>query len=129
MADDTSAAHPGPTYAPGTQAAGPPPAAISKTLDEYTQELRDRREKYLKMGGEEAIAKQHGRHKLTARERIALLFDAGTFEEFGLLAHQHSMHVTNTQPDKTPADGVVTGSGLIDGRRVYAAAYDFTVMA
>jgi acetyl-CoA carboxylase carboxyltransferase component len=123
------AAKPGATYAPGTQAAGPPPASITKTLDEYSSELHDKREKYLGMGGEEAIAKQHGRHKLTARERIALLFDEGSFEEFGLLAHQHSMHVGNTQPDKTPADGVVTGSGLVDGRRVYAAAYDFTVMA
>ncbi|HEV7678076.1 MAG TPA: acyl-CoA carboxylase subunit beta [Candidatus Dormibacteraeota bacterium] len=127
--DDTTTSKPSTTYAPGTQAAGPPPASISKSLDEYVQELHDTREKYLGMGGEEAIAKQHGRNKLTARERIALLFDAGTFEEFGLLAHQHSMHVTGTQPDKTPADGVVTGSGLVDGRRVYAAAYDFTVMA
>jgi len=132
MADDSSAPpgdKPGATYAPGTAAAGPPPASISKTLDEYTGELRERREKYLQMGGEEAVAKQHGRNKLTARERIALLFDEGTFEEFGLLAHQHSMHVTGTQPDRTPADGVVTGSGLVEGRRVYAAAYDFTVMA
>jgi acetyl-CoA carboxylase carboxyltransferase component len=128
MADESSS-KPGPTYAPGTQAAGPPPAAITKSLEEYTRELGAQREKYLQMGGEEAIAKQHGRNKLTARERIALLFDEGSFEEFGLLAHQHSMHVTNTQPDRTPADGVVTGSGLVDGRRVYAAAYDFTVMA
>jgi len=130
MTDETAAgAKPGTTYAPGTQAAGPPPASITKSLDEYTQELHAKREKYLGMGGEEAIAKQHGRNKLTARERIGLLFDEGSFEEFGLLAHQHSMHVTNTQPDKTPADGVITGSGLVEGRRVYAAAYDFTVMA
>ena len=65
------------------------------------------------MGGEEAIAKQHGRNKLTARERLDLLFDGGTFLEFGLLAHQHSLHVAQTDPDRTPADGVVTGEGLV----------------
>src|ERR1700716_306893 len=81
------------------------------------------------MGGEERIAHQHGKHKLTARERLALLYDPGTFVEFGLLAHQHSMTGGATAPARTPADGVVTGEGLIDGRRVYCAAYDFTVMA
>jgi acetyl-CoA carboxylase carboxyltransferase component len=99
------------------------------TLDDLAAELQRRRARAQAMGGEEAIAKQHGRNKLTARERIELLYDAGTFVEFGLLAHQHSLHVTETQPDRTPADGVVTGEGLIDGRRVYCAAYDFTVMA
>ena len=81
------------------------------------------------MGGEERVAQQHARHKLTARERIDLLFDTGTFVEFGLLAHQHSMTGAVTEPERTPADGVVTGEGLVDGRRVYCAAYDFTVMA
>src|SRR5205807_6890416 len=96
---------------------------------ELTEQLQRRREKYLAMGGEEPIAKQHSRSKLTARERIERLFDPGSFLEFGLLAHQHSLHVAETHPDRTPADGVVTGEGLIDGRRVYCAAYDFTVMA
>ena len=54
------------------------------------------------MGGEERIAQQHARHKLTARERIDLLFDTGTFVEFGLLAHQHSMTGAVTDPDRTP---------------------------
>jgi acetyl-CoA carboxylase carboxyltransferase component len=81
------------------------------------------------MGGEERIEQQHARHKLTARERIDLLFDDGTFREFGLLAQQHSLTGTADAPDRSPADGVVTGEGLIDGRRVYCAAYDFTVMA
>jgi acetyl-CoA carboxylase carboxyltransferase component len=138
MADEASSespaeqppqAGPGATYAAGTAAAGPPPAATTTTLAELTEELQRRRAKYLAMGGEEQIAKQHSRDKLTARERIERLFDPGTFEEFGLLAHQHSMHVGETQPDRTPADGVITGEGLIDGRRVYCAAYDFTVMA
>ncbi len=103
--------------------------ADEPTLDDLTANLDERRARARGMGGAEAIAKQHGRNKLTARERIELLFDAGTFVEFGLLAHQHSLHVAQTDPDRTPADGVVTGEGLVDGRRVYCAAYDFTVMA
>jgi acetyl-CoA carboxylase carboxyltransferase component len=98
-------------------------------LDELTAALGDRRARSLAMGGAERIAQQHARHKLTARERIDLLFDPGTFVEFGLLAHQHSMTGAVTEPDRTPADGVVTGEGLVDGRRLYCAAYDFTVMA
>ena len=98
-------------------------------LDDLTNDLLTRRARARGMGGEEAIAKQHGRHKLTARERLERLFDGGTFVEFGLLAHQHSLHVATSDPERTPADGVITGEGLIDGRRVYCAAYDFTVMA
>ena len=99
------------------------------SLDALTAALGDRRARSLAMGGEERVAQQHARHKLTARERIDLLFDTGTFVEFGLLAHQHSMTGAVTEPERTPADGVVTGEGLVDGRRVYCAAYDFTVMA
>lgn len=98
-------------------------------LDGLAADLAARRTKARAMGGAEAIAKQHGRNKLTARERVDLLFDPGTFVEMGLLAHQHSMHVEQTDPDRTAADGVVTGEGLVEGRRVYCAAYDFTVMA
>jgi methylmalonyl-CoA decarboxylase subunit alpha len=100
-----------------------------KTFDTLTQELRERNERVLQMGGEEAVAKQHGRNKLTARERIDLLFDPGTFEEFGRLAHQHSHHTETEDASRTPADGVVTGQGEVDGRPVLCAAYDFTVMA
>lgn len=103
--------------------------AGERSLDDLAADLEVRRTRARAMGGEEAIAKQHGRNKLTARERIDLLFDPGTFVESGVLAHQHSLHVTQTDPDRTPADGVVTGDGLIEGRRVYCAAYDFTVMA
>ena len=114
----------------GSQPAAPPlPAPAPPTLEGLTADLLARRSRNLAMGGEAAIEKQHARTKLTARERLELLFDPGTFVEFGLLAHQHSMHVTDTHPDKTPADGCVTGEGLVGGRRVYCAAYDFTVMA
>src|SRR6266511_806068 len=86
-------------------------------------ELHQRRKKNLAMGGEERIKKQHDRGKLTVRERIDLLFDAGTFVELGLLA------TDRTGSDETPADGVVTGHGEVDGRQVWVIAYDFTVMA
>ena len=81
------------------------------------------------MGGSERIAKQHGRGKLTVRERIDLLFDAGTFVELGLLAEQQSVRGAEPSADGTPADGVVTGHGMVDGRQVWVIAYDFTVMA
>ena len=94
--------------------------------DEYESkigELRDRRARNLAMGGDDKIARQHEKGKLTVRERIDLLFDAGTFVELGLLATDRD------RSDDAPADGVVTGHGLVDGRQVWVIAYDFTVMA
>jgi acetyl-CoA carboxylase carboxyltransferase component len=92
--------------------------------------LKARREKNLRMGGSERIELQRQRGKLTVRERIDLLFDPGTFVEFGLLAHQHSLRGQPvSDPDLTPADGVVTGHGDVEGRQVWVIAYDFTVMA
>ena len=94
--------------------------------DEYESkigELRERRARNLAMGGSEKIARQHEKGKLTVRERIDLLFDAGTFVELGLLATDRE------GSDNTPADGVITGHGLVDGRQVWVIAYDFTVMA
>src|SRR6266550_5395799 len=91
--------------------------------------LHARRKKNLAMGGAEKIDKQHQRGKLTVRERIDLLFDKGTFVELGLLAHQQPVRGGETDPDGTPADGVVTGHGDVDGRHVWVIAYDFTVMA
>jgi acetyl-CoA carboxylase carboxyltransferase component len=102
-------------------------------MDEFgvrIEELRGKRARNLLMGGAERVARQHERGKLTVRERLDLLFDAGTFEEFGLLAHQQPMRGNQVAaPDQTPADGVVTGHGLVDGRQVWVIAYDFTVMA
>ncbi len=92
-------------------------------------ELKSRRSKNLAMGGAERVARQHEKGKLTVRERIDLLFDAGTFVEFGLLAEQQPVRGSEPSPDGAPADGVVTGHGLIDGRQVWVIAYDFTVMA
>ena len=100
--------------------------------DDYSarvSELKAKRSKNLAMGGKERIAKQHERGKLTVRERLDLLFDKDSFVEFGLLAHQQPMRGGESDADGTPADGVVTGHGLVDGRQVWVIAYDFTVMA
>ncbi|HYH54535.1 MAG TPA: acyl-CoA carboxylase subunit beta [Solirubrobacterales bacterium] len=97
-------------------------------LSELTAQLHERREKAKLGGGEEKIAKQHGRGKLTARERIDLLVDAGTFVEMGIHGRPH-FAVRTMDGVEAPADGVVTGWGDVDGRPTCIAAYDFTVMA
>ena len=79
-------------------------------------------------GGEAKIAAQHAAEKLTARERIALLVDEGTFVELGIHGRPHFSQRAMEGRD-APADGVITGYGKIDGRLVAVAAYDFTVMA
>ena len=100
--------------------------------DDYSarvSELKAKRVKNRAMGGEDRIKKQHERGKLTVRERLDLLFDTDTFVEFGLLASQQPVRGGETDPNGTPADGVVTGHGLVEGRQVWVIAYDFTVMA
>jgi len=89
--------------------------------------LRERREKAAQGGGLDRIEKQHKRGKLTARERLDLLLDPGSFSELGMfITRQLSSFDDGEQ--KFYGDGVVTGSGLIDGRRVYVFAQDFTVI-
>ncbi len=90
------------------------------------QELVERRAQARLGGGEKRIEAQHQKGKLTARERLALLLDEGSFEEFDQFV-QH--RCTNFGMDKThvDGDGVVTGQGTIDGRLVYVFAQDFTV--
>jgi acetyl-CoA carboxylase carboxyltransferase component len=88
-------------------------------LRELVEDLEKRKVDALAMGGSERVAKQHARGKLTARERIDLLFDPGTFEEFGILGKQPGV--------PSPADAVVTGFGKIESRPVGVASYDFTV--
>ena len=93
-----------------------------------TEDLHARREKAKLGGGEEKIALQHERGKLTARERIDLLCDAGTFVEIGIHGRPHFSQ-RQMEGKEAPADGVITGWGDVDGRRCCIAAYDFTVMA
>ena len=91
-------------------------------------DLEERRAAARLGGGEEKIARQHDAGKLTARERIALLIDDGTFTELGIHARPHfSQRAMDGR--EAPADGVITGFGEVDGRFVAVAAYDFTVMA
>ncbi|MEA2487160.1 MAG: methylmalonyl-CoA decarboxylase subunit alpha [Actinomycetota bacterium] len=97
-------------------------------MREAAAELSEKKEKYLGMGGAERVERQHSQNKLTVRERLDLLFDEGSFLEYGLLSH-HQSQSPQMQGKFTPADGVVTGVGRVDGRNVAVIAYDFTVMA
>lgn len=97
-------------------------------LRSLADDLRERRARAKLGGGEERIARQHDAGKLTARERVDLLVDAGTFTELGLHAGIHHS-VRGLEDREAAADGVITGFGDVDGRPVAVAAYDFTVMA
>src|SRR3989475_10049995 len=77
-------------------------------------------------GGEKRIEAQHARGKLTARERIELLLDKGTFEEFDMFV-EHRSSEFGMEKTKIPGDGVVTGWGTVNGRTVFVFAKDFTV--
>jgi propionyl-CoA carboxylase beta chain len=77
-------------------------------------------------GGQTRIDAQHGRGKLTARERIDLLMDHGSFEEFDMFV-QHTCTDFGMEKTKIPGDGVVTGWGTVNGRTVFVFAKDFTV--
>ncbi len=120
---------------PMTDSETPPPATTTSTdpapgslLRPLVEDLQARRAKALLGGGEEKIAKQHERGKLTARERIALLIDEGTFVEMGIHGRPHFAQRAMDGVE-APADGVLTGYGKIDGRLAAVCAYDFTVMA
>jgi propionyl-CoA carboxylase beta chain len=88
-------------------------------------ELRKRRAEALLGGGKDRIEKQHAKGKLTARERIDLLLDAGTFQELEQFSSQRDDLAQGE--NKYPGDGVVTGYGQIEGRTVYVYSQDFTV--
>src|SRR5260370_1352517 len=103
-------------------------AIVGDEFSAEVAELKARRKKNLGMGGPEKIAKQKERGKLTVRERLGLLFDKDTFVELGLLAHQQPVRGGEFDADGTPADGVITGHGNVDGRQVWVIGYDFTCM-
>ncbi len=90
-------------------------------------ELSDLKSKLRNLGGDVAIEKQHAKGKMTARERIAKLFDAGTFVETGLFI-KHRFVNFGIEDKESPAEGVITGYGQINGRLTYVAAQDFTVI-
>ncbi|WP_026487078.1 acyl-CoA carboxylase subunit beta [Caldanaerobius polysaccharolyticus] len=97
------------------------------SVEQKIEELRLKRENIEKGGGEERIQKQHSAGKFTARERLSMLFDEGSFVELDAFV-QHRSTDFNMANTKAPADGVVTGYGTVNGRLVYAYAQDFTVI-
>jgi len=97
-------------------------------VQDKIKDLKEREEKIRQMGGEKAVAKQHGEGKLTARERLDLLFDPGTFRELDMFVNHRCVNF-GMEKVEIPSDGVVTGHGLINGRPVFAFAQDFTSRA
>ncbi|HEY7339336.1 MAG TPA: acyl-CoA carboxylase subunit beta [Ktedonobacterales bacterium] len=97
-----------------------------KTTKQKLEELRALKEQARLGGGEERIAVQHRKGKLTARERLDLLLDPGTFQETDMFA-THRTSDFGLADQKVLGDGVVTGYGKIDGRLVYVFSQDFTV--
>ena len=91
------------------------------------QDLRDRLDEAVHAGSERAIAKQHAKGKMTARERIAKLVDAGSFTELDEFA-RHRSTTFGMEKNRPYGDGVVTGYATIDGRNVALYSQDFTVM-
>ncbi len=96
-------------------------------MEELVGKLADEQARLRLGGGEKAIAKRHEQGKLTARERLDLLFDPGTFTEIDLFV-KHRGTELGMPGRENPAEGVVTGFGKVDGRTVYAFSQDFTVM-
>ncbi len=94
--------------------------------EERFEELRRLREASLMGGGPKAIEKQHQKGKLTARERIDLLVDAGSFTEIDPFV-THRCNDFGMEKKRIPGDGVVTGHGLVDGRPILLFSQDFTV--
>ena len=101
--------------------------AVRRITDQKREELRRRREEAALGGGQRRIEAQHKRGKLTARERIALLLDDGTFEELDpFVAHRATEFGLADQ--QFPGDAVVTGHGKVDDRLVFVYSQDFTVL-
>ena len=96
-------------------------------MEDKLKELQEKLQKASLGGGLERIENQHEKGKLTARERISLLLDEGSFEEIGALV-SHRSHDFGMEKKEFYGDGVVTGSGTIDGRLVYVSSQDFTVL-
>ncbi len=96
------------------------------TLEEKLAELEKRNAAAEAGGGRERVERQHNAGKLSARERIDLLLDEGSFQELDRLV-THSCHDFDMQSNVIPGDGFVTGYGRIDGRLVYVFSHDFTV--
>ena len=95
-------------------------------MQHIIEELEKRRARARLGGGQKRIDAQHAKGKLTARERIDLLLDEGSFEEFDMFVEHRAIEF-GMEKNKIPGDGVVTGWGAINGRQVYVFSKDFTV--
>ena len=95
-------------------------------MKDILEKLEERRERARAGGGQTRIDAQHKRGKLTARERLELLMDKGSFEEFDMFVEHRSADF-GMENSRIPGDGVVTGWGTVNGRTVFAFAKDFTV--
>ncbi len=95
-------------------------------MHEILDQLEAKREQARMGGGAKRIEAQHAKGKLTARERLELLLDEGTFEEWDMFV-EHRCVDFGMQDQKVPGDGVVTGYGMINGRLVFVFSQDFTV--
>ncbi|MBN4058543.1 methylmalonyl-CoA carboxyltransferase, partial [bacterium AH-315-J19] len=95
-------------------------------MKDILQQLEERRAQARLGGGKKRIATQHAKGKLTARERIGLLLDEDSFEEFDMFV-AHRCTDFGMEDKGFPGDGVVTGWGTINGRKTFVFAQDFTV--
>src|SRR6056297_120736 len=96
-------------------------------VSEKIEQLKKKREEALAMGGEARVEKQHQKGKLTARERLDLLFDNGTFREIDMLVKHRSVNF-GMEKVNINADGVIVGHGKVHGRTEFAFSQDFTSM-
>ncbi len=103
-----------------------PPGIDLHTSAGRTEQLRHKLDEAIHAGSERAVAAQHSRGKMTARERVIAFLDAGSFVEFDELA-RHRSYAFGLQDNRPYGDGVVTGHGTADGRQVFVFAQDFTV--
>ena len=97
-------------------------------MNGYLQKLAANRKENLEAGGKDRIKLQHKLGKLTARERIELLADPGSFEEIGSVVREFRMGLEN-DPKPSPSDGVIMGPANVHGKPVMVYALDFTVMS
>ena len=97
-------------------------------IEDKIKDLKQRQKKILQMGGEKAVAKLKDKGKMTARERLDYLYDPGTFRELDMFVTHRCVNF-GMEKVEIPADGVVTGYGMVDGRPVFAYAQDFTSRA
>jgi propionyl-CoA carboxylase beta chain len=95
-------------------------------MQEIIEQLEEKRKAAALGGGQHRIDKQHSRGKLTARERIDLLLDEDSFEEWDTFV-EHRCNDFGMEDKKIPGDGVVTGYGTVNGRVVFVFSQDFTV--